>query len=140
MATFQSFEEIDAWQESRKLVKAVRAVCRRPNVERDFAFVDQITRAARSVSANIAEGFESLTTPEFITFLGYAKRSCGEVRSHLYDALDEKYITQDEFDRFAEESKKICRMLAKLIQYLQSHDQKRKRTHKSTTNNEQLSN
>jgi four helix bundle protein len=33
-----------------------------------------------------------------VGFLGYAKRSCTEVQSELYVALDEKYITADEFD------------------------------------------
>lgn len=47
---------------------------------------------------NIAEGFERGTRLEFIQFLGYAKGSCGELRSQLYRALDRKYITQQEFD------------------------------------------
>jgi four helix bundle protein len=128
MATFQSFEEIDAWQEARILVRLIRRICRQKNVEKDFAFIDQITRSARSVSANITEGFESMTVTEFITFLGYSKRSAGETRSHLYDALDEHYIDQSAFQELAELAKKICRMLAGLIHYLQSVDQKKKRT------------
>lgn len=131
MATFQSFEEITAWQEGRKLVRSVRSICKKESVKRDFGFVDQITRASRSVSANIAEGFEALTVPEFITFLGYAKRSAGEVRSHLYDALDESYISQNEFTALAEDTKMICRMIAKLIHYLQTVDHNVKRTLKN---------
>ena len=46
---------------------------------------------------NIAEGFDSETNPEFIRFLRYAKRSCTEVQSELYVALDEAYISSDEF-------------------------------------------
>lgn len=139
MTTFHSFEEIDAWQESRKLVKAIRALCKNDVVRRDFSFVDQISRAARSVSANIAEGSESLTNPEFITFLGHAKRSAGEVRSHLYDALDEEYISAEVFQSLSNQTLAIGRMLAGLIHYLQSLDQKVKRTHKSSialTNNQ----
>lgn len=139
MATFHSFEDIDAWQEGRKLVRAIRAVCKRNSVKRDFPFIDQITRAARSITANIAEGFESMTNPTFITFLGYSKRSAGEVRSHLYDAIDEQYISQEEFDALADQAQKICRMLAKLIHYLQSLDQSQQRTAKSMnlkTNNQ----
>ncbi|MBU0457839.1 four helix bundle protein [Patescibacteria group bacterium] len=101
MGTFKSFEDIEAWQESRKLVKEIRKICKRENVKRDFGFVDQISRSARSVSANIAEGFESMTTAEFIQFLSYAKRSAGEVRSHLHDAVDDEYISKQEFDVFA---------------------------------------
>ncbi len=128
MATFSSFEDIEAWQEGRKLVRKIRSICRKEPVRRDFSFIDQITRATRSVPANIAEGFESLTVPEFINFLGYAKRSAGEVRSHLYNALDENYVTQSEFNELAETTRKICSMIAKLIHYLQSVDQRKRRT------------
>lgn len=128
MGTFQSFEEIEAWNESRKLARAVRAICKKVHVRSDFSFVDQITRAARSVSANIAEGNDAMTIPEFINYLGYSKRSCAEVRSHLYDALDEEYIDAQEHFELSEITKKICRMLAGLIHYLQSLDPNRKRT------------
>ena len=141
MPTFQSFEEIEAWQEGRKLVRAIRSICKRENVKRDFAFVNQITRSVRSVPANIAEGFEMMTTPGFILFLGHAKGSAGEVRSHLYDALDEGYVTKEEFERLCDLTKKICSMLAKLIHYLQSTDQKEKRTMKNhVTKNEKRTN
>ncbi len=46
---------------------------------------------------NIAEGFDSETNPEFVRFLRYAKRSCTEVQSELYVALDQQYITNAEF-------------------------------------------
>lgn len=100
-------------------------------VKRDLSFKDQIMRSSRSVTANIAEGFESMTHPEFIVFLGYAKRSAGEVRSHLYDALDEGYIPSSEFENLAAQTIKICSMLAKLIHYLQSLDAKQKHTMKN---------
>jgi four helix bundle protein len=131
MATFHSFEEIQAWQESRKLLSAIRNICKRESVKRDFSFIDQITRATRSISANIAEGFEAMTTPEFIAFLGIAKRSAGEVRSHLYDARDEQYISDEEFRTLAEQTKAIGKMIAGLIHYLQSTDLQQRRTVKS---------
>ena len=145
MATFQSFEEIEAWKESRLLIKSVRAICKRNDVKNDWAFIDQITRSARSIAANIAEGCDALTPPEFITYLGHAKRSAAETRSHLYDAVDEKYVTEKEFAQLSEQTKKICSMLAKLIHYLQSLDQREKRTMKShavqrITKNEQTKN
>ncbi len=131
MPTFKSFEEIDAWQRGRKLTQRSRAITKRVNVRRDFSWIDQVMSASRSVTANIAEGFESLTNPEFITFLGYAKRSCGEVRSHLYDAMDEEYITRDEFNELSKETREICKMIAGLIHYLQNLKQKQKRTLKN---------
>ena len=55
MTTFQNFEEIEVWQEGRKLIANVRHICKRPNVfTKIILFIDQITRSARSVCANIA--------------------------------------------------------------------------------------
>lgn len=128
MATFNSFEQIEAWKESRIFIRKIREVCKRENVRRDYPFVDQITRASRSISANIAEGNDASTYPEFIMFLGYAKRSAAEVRSHLFDAIDEAYITQEEFDCMTEQAKKVSRMIASLMRYLQKYDQAKHKT------------
>ena len=46
---------------------------------------------------NLAEGFDDGGKKEFIKFLGYAQRSCGEVQSQLYRALDCEYIDEKEF-------------------------------------------
>ena len=118
MTTFNTFEDIDAWQEARVLIRQIRSICKRPNVRRDYTFVDQITRSARSIAANIAEGSETTSNAEFARFLDYAKRSAGEVRAHLYDALDEKYISQNEFNDLAALTKKIGKMIGALMQYL----------------------
>ena len=118
------------WQKSRVLVRAIRAICKREATQKDWSFIDQITSAVRSISANIAEGSDAMTTPEFINFLGYAKRSATEVRSHLYDALDEQYISHDEFKNLVDQTYSITRMLASLIHYLQSINPNLKRTFK----------
>jgi len=130
MGQFRSFEEIKAWQEARLLIQSIRRICKSETAKKNFAFVDQITRACRSVSANIAEGNDAYTMPEFISFLGYAKRSAAEVRSHLYDALDEGYVSRMEFDQLTNQTRKICSMLAKLIHHLQSVNVSFKRTYK----------
>ena len=46
--------------------------------------VDQLQRAAVSVSNNIAEVFERGTVRELLQFIYYAKGSAGEVRSMCY--------------------------------------------------------
>ena len=46
---------------------------------------------------NIAEGFDSDANTEFVRFLRYSRRSCSEVQSELYVALDQQYITELEF-------------------------------------------
>lgn len=130
MAHFYDFEDMNIWKESRQLLRMIRAICKCELVSRDFNFVDQITRAARSISTNIAEGSDSMTIPECIQFLGYAKRSAVETRSHLYDALEERYVTKEEFEKIADHTKKISSMIASYIHHLQSLNPALKRTFK----------
>lgn len=134
MSTFQSFEDIRAWQEGRILIKEIRVVCKRPEVRKDFAFVDQITRSARSICANIAEGHDAITAPDFVKFLGYAKRSLAEVQSHFYDALDEGYITKQEFVQLKDKADQICKILRRLMQYLQQTKMKNRKNGPATRN------
>ncbi len=63
----------------------------------DFGLKGQIQRAASSSMHNIAEGFDSDTNTEFVRFLRYSRRSCSEVQSELYVALDQQYITRWSF-------------------------------------------
>ncbi len=134
MVHLYKFEDMEVWKESRKLTRAIRQICKRDRARRDFAFVDQITRAVRSISNNIAEGSDAMTIPEFIQFLGYAKRSAAEVRSHLFDALDEQYLQQKEFEDIVDQTKKVASMIARLIHHLQSLNPNLKRTFKQHTN------
>ena len=83
-----------------------------------FGLRDQIRRATVSIMSNIAEGFERGGDKEFSQFIALAKGSAGEVRSQLYVALDQGYISKDSFDRLSEVTININRMLAGLMKYL----------------------
>ncbi|HEY59037.1 MAG TPA: four helix bundle protein [Anaerolineae bacterium] len=65
---------------------------------RDHGLKEQIQRAAVSVMANIAEGFDCDSNAEFARFLGYARRSAPEVQALLHAARLVGHITQEEFD------------------------------------------
>ena len=104
----ERFEDIEGWKIGRKLANLVCDFTAQEPFNRDFGLRDQIQRAAGSVMHNVAEGFDAGSNPEFARFLGYAKRSCTEVQSELYLALDREYISQKKFDeatKLAEEAK-----------------------------------
>ena len=83
MAKYRSFEELPAWQEAARLYNHVLDLLQSDSLPLSDSFCDQLDRAALSVSNNIAEGFERISTNELLTFLGYARGSAGEVRSML---------------------------------------------------------
>ena len=122
MATIERFEDIKAWQEARELVSAVYRVSGRGKFEKDFGLRDQIQRASVSVMANIAEGFERSSDREFHRFLYIAKGSAGEVRSHLFVALDLGYVTSDEFDNLRAKAEDVAKTISGFITYLAPKD------------------
>jgi four helix bundle protein len=114
----RSFEEMDMWKRARELVKFIYQITKNKDFCRDFSLTDLIRRAAVSVMSNIAEGFERGSNTEFIQFLFIAKGSCGEVRTQLYAALDQTYITPEEFRTGKELCVNISSQICGLIQYL----------------------
>jgi four helix bundle protein len=97
MAGVSRFEDLIAWQRARELQSAVYRLTRHPDLRRDLRLQDQLGGSALSITANIAEGFERGGPGEFAQYLSVAKASCGELRSHLYAALDAGYISAGEF-------------------------------------------
>ncbi|MBA7610962.1 hypothetical protein ES703_18177 [subsurface metagenome] len=118
MATFRSFEDIDAWKKARELVQQIYSVTRVGNFAKDFVLRDQIRRAGVSIMANIAEGYERDGNQEFIQFLSVAEGSSGEVRSQLYIAYDQGYLTRSEFDQLSGLAAEVSQMIKGLMSFL----------------------
>jgi four helix bundle protein len=113
------FEDIEGWQLARELARQVyTAVVADHQFKRDWGLRDQITRAAGSAMDNIAEGFDGGSNAEFVRFLTYAQRSCSEVQSQLYRALDQRYIEQPRFDQLYELAGKTKAKIGGFIHYL----------------------
>lgn len=121
MANITRFEEIESWKSGRELTNKVYAFTNQDGFNRDFGLRDQIRRACISIMSNIAEGFESRTDTQFINFLGMARASAGEVRSQLYIALDQKYISQEQFDNAFQLAQTCSRQITNFIKYLESN-------------------
>ncbi len=124
MATFQKFEDIQGWQKARELTRAIYGITSKGSFARDFGLRDQIRRASVSILSNIAEGFERDGTREFIQFLSVAKGSAGEVKAQLYVAFDQGYLDEAEFSRLSGMTSEVGKLLAGLINYLNSTDLK----------------
>lgn len=122
MATFRGFEENEGWQKARLLVRAIYALSNHEPFAKDFALRDQIRRAGVSVMSNIAEGFGRDGTREFVQFLTIAKGSANEVKAQLYVAIDQGYISQQDFDRLYALAGETGGMIGGLMRYLQQAD------------------
>ncbi len=98
MGNYKKFEDLPCWQKARELCRLVFKLTSKAKFQKDSGLREQIWKAAGSAMDNIAEGFDDGSSREFVRFLGYSQRSCGELQSQLYRALDCGYISKSEFE------------------------------------------
>ena len=119
------FEDLDCWKEARQLTCQVyEAVQENLHWQRDVRLSSQIQSAAGSVMANIAEGFVRRSNKDFMQFLFIAMSSAAEVQSHLYIAVDQRYVSTETFKLIYEQAGKTGRIISGLIKYLRSKQTK----------------
>jgi four helix bundle protein len=122
------FEDLDCWKGARKLTQLVYgAIDRNPIWQRDIRLCGQIQAASVSVMANVAEGFVRHSDKEFVQFLFIAMSSAVEVQSHLYVAIDQKYLSQESFDEIYAQAEKTGKIISGLIKYLRTKKTKQTR-------------
>ncbi len=113
------FEDLDCWQEARKLANLTyRAIRNNAGFSRDARLRDQCIGAAVSVSGNIAEGFVRRSNREFTQFLFIGVSSAAELQSHLYLARDQGYLDDPSFEQLYEQAGKTAKLISGLITYL----------------------
>ena len=90
--------KLEVWIESRKLANLVYEMTKGFPKEELYALTNQIRRCAVSVPSNIAEGCGRQTTKDTVHFLHISRGSLFELETQFYLALDQEYISKDEFE------------------------------------------
>lgn len=114
----KSFEELIVYQEARKFRNEISELCRRLPKEEKYRLADQMIRASRSVSAQIAEGFGRFHHQENIQFCRVARGSLMELHEHLNVALDEGFLTSEKYQELIMAKENTMRLLNGYINYL----------------------
>ena len=114
------FEDLECWQEARSLTRTVYGYVKHDVFLKDFRLSGQITWAAISIMNNICEGFDARSNKEFIRFLTYSRRSCSEVQNCLYIAIDQEYITKNDFQDAYDHCAKVRMIIDGLIRHLKN--------------------
>ncbi len=124
MAKIEKFEDIIAWQKALELSTLVYKMTNKDKFSKDFGLKDQIRRASVSVVSNIAEGFERESNNQFIYFLIIAKGSAGELRSQIYIAKNQDYITKEEFEILNNKVIEVSKTIGGFLSYLRTQKNK----------------
>jgi len=113
--TVKRVEEFVVWQESRVVAREVYKITAN---FKDWNLKDQMRRAAVSIAANIAEGYEKQSDDEFARYLYISKGSSGELRTLLIIARDVGCLIEMETEKLIKQTAIISGRLSRLITYL----------------------
>lgn len=116
---YNRFEDLEVWKMAREFREAVYKLSDKFPKKEVYCLTNQICRAVISITANIAEGYGRYHWQENIQFCRISRGSINEVLDHLYSALDCKYITKDEFDKYYQKGRRLEQIINGYIRYLE---------------------
>ncbi|CAN5786117.1 four helix bundle protein [soil metagenome] len=110
----ESYQDLIVWNRSMDAVEVVYELANGfPEHER-YGLWSQITRAAVSIPANIAEGSRRGGRREYAHFVSIARGSLGEVETFLLIAVRLVYVKDDQTTSVMAELTEISKMLSAL--------------------------
>ncbi|TSC87524.1 MAG: S23 ribosomal protein [Microgenomates group bacterium Gr01-1014_7] len=116
-----SFTDLIAWKEAHNLVLMIYRITDRFPRQELYSLIDQMRRCAVSISSNIAEGFSRQTKKEKLQFYYMAKGSLTELQNQLLVARDVGYLPKEDFNKIAEQSVQVSKLINGLIKSLKTN-------------------
>jgi four helix bundle protein len=120
MAGFKSFKDLDCWKECVSIRKKIRDCYNTFPPDEKYLLVDQLKRASRSVTANIAEGFGRYHYLENLKYCRMSRGSLTEINDHLITAREENYITDKQLEEFTRDIDACLRILNGYMRFLRN--------------------
>ena len=117
--TKSTFEDLEVWQLARELRRGISELVKTFPSEEKYRLTDQMIRAARSVTANIAEGYGRYHYQENIQYCRQSRGSLFELIDHLTVASDDRYISSEVLEATKERISALVRKLNGYIHYLE---------------------
>ena len=119
----QTLETLEVYILAKAFRKEIVTIANTFPKEEKFLLTAQIKDSARSISANIAEGYGRYHYQEAIQFCRISRGSLLETYDHLTSALDENYFTEVLFQELKCKQENFLKMLNGYIAYLKRHKQ-----------------
>jgi len=116
----KNYKELKVWQKGIQLVKVTYQISKQFPADERFALISQMTRAALSIPANIAEGSSRNSDKDYARFLQIALGSAFELQTYFIIAKEMNWLGQSE-TRIAEEmQEEEIKMIHSFIKQLKS--------------------
>lgn len=116
--TIQTFEDLEVWKEGVKLRRMISELIKTLPKSEQYLLSDQMKRASRSVTANIAEGYGRFHYQENIQYCRQARGSLYELLDHLSVCVDENYMTKALYGEIREQTIITIKLVNGFINYL----------------------
>jgi four helix bundle protein len=115
----KDFYDLDVWKKGHELVLEIYKITKDFPKEEKFGIIDQLRRAASSITANIAEGFERYHFNDKIKFYYQARGSVAEVQSFLLLSRDLEYIKTEKCEELNKQADTIRQLINGLIRAIE---------------------
>lgn len=112
---YTRFEELPVWQKAREMNSLIFQLTLSSPFDSDYRFKAQVRASTGSILDTIAEGFERGGNKELIQFLSIAKGSCGERRSLVYRAYDNRYLDEVKLNELLDRTTELSGELQSFI-------------------------
>ncbi|MGB7212733.1 MAG: four helix bundle protein [Gemmatimonadales bacterium] len=114
------FKKLDAWQLAHSLSVDVYRIVRPLPPEERYGLRSQITRAAGSIPANLAEGCGRSSSADLARFVDIAMGSATELECHLLRARDLGFVAHQDVTIYMDRLDRLQKMLSGLVRALRA--------------------
>ncbi len=118
MASLRTFEDLDCWKKASQLRRDLSELVKKFPAEEKYRLVDQIIRASRSVTANIAEGYGRFHYQEYAQYCRQSRGSLYELIDHLIVANENKLVSDEDFQKYKNQVGDCITVINGFINYL----------------------
>jgi four helix bundle protein len=113
-----SFKDLIVWQRAVEMSLAIYKLTSSFPASERFGLTNQLRRASVSVASNIAEGYGKSSKGEYVSFLGHARGSNGEIQTQLVISKGLGFGSQESMRQAESLSDEVGRMLVVMMKKL----------------------
>ncbi len=114
------FEDLEVYKAACAFRKMIYEVARSLPDHEKYALAQQMTRAAVSLTNNMAEGYGRYNWQETIQFFRYSRGSLMELVDDANACLEQGYVSQQQHQQFRQEGEPLAKQINGYIRYLRN--------------------